>query len=138
MEEATSLSVSSGVVSYSAESVKIKAQADMRVSPSTKRTGEVSWDFQVIGKGTIGFAIGKLMPDGQVPLLTPYIRTQKERGVTSSDSSTERQQTAIVGLRLLTSSLTTIVVFFDNTFSWINPKNIKYNITVENFQKTPI
>ena len=131
----TTLSVSSGVVSYSAESVKIKAQSDMRITlPPQKGRVRISWDFQVIGKGTIGFTVGKLMPDGQVPLLIPYVRTQER--TRSSVSSIPLNQAAIVGYETFElEALTTIVVFFDNTFSWINAKNIKYNITVENFSE---
>ena len=74
------------------------------------------------------------MPDGQVPLLIPYVRTQERKR--SSVSSIPLNQAAIVGYETFElEALTTIVVFFDNTFSWINAKNIKYNITVENFSE---
>jgi len=133
----TILSVSSGVVSYSAESVKIKAQSDMRITlPPQKGRVRISWDFQVIGKGTIGFTIGKLMSDGQVPFLIPYVRTQE--GKKGNSSNVSRNEVAIVGFETFEfETLTTIVVFFDNTFSWINPKNLKYDITVENFSENP-
>ena len=90
--------------------------------------------MEVIGKGTIGFTVGKLMTDGQVPLLIPYVRTQE--GKKSGVSNSSQNQAAIVGFETFElETLTTIVVFFDNTFSWINAKNVKYNITVENFSE---
>ena len=123
-EEVTTFSNSCGVVSYSAESVQIKAQSDMRIiiPPQTGRV-RVSWDFEVLGKGTIGFTIGKALPDGQVPLLLPYFRTKEKK-----------TQSSVVGFESFDlDNLTTLIVIFDNTFSWINSKHLRYVLTVENF-----
>ena len=108
---------------FSTESVSIKASDELRIIlPPLNGKIRISWDFQVLGKGTIGFTIGNLMSDGRVPHLTPYFRT------------IENSKISVIGFENFDfSESVNLIIFFDNTFSWLTPKQIKYNLTVEIF-----
>ena len=118
----TAISSSSGIVTYSAESISVRASDDLRLTlPPLVGRVRISWSVQV-KRGTIGFTIGKLLASKEVPLLIPYAR------------SVEKSREPIVGYKTFEfESVTTIVIFFDNTFSWLTPKQLKYCITVESY-----
>lgn len=102
---------------FSAESITIKPSDDLRIRlPQSKNIIHLHWKFKLLNSGDIGFAIGKLKRNSSLSLLTDYIRYKYKDDM-------------IEGNIFLTSSDAEIVVLFDNSYSWINPKQIMYSIS---------
>ena len=116
---------------YSAESVTIQPANDFRICiPPYRGIVRISWDFNVEA-GTIGFAIGKRVSNGTLPVMVSYRRTKEAKGVSA--------QAPTVGLELFDfgSEIVSLVIVFDNNFSWFMPKKLRYCITVEIFSPQP-
>jgi hypothetical protein len=112
---------SSPVSVLNCESLKIRASDDFRVyvPPSlVSRPFKLQWTFELIGgsrKMDVGFAVLSRQEDGALPTLIPYKRIK-------SESSGE--------LIVSGEGDSTIVVLFDNTFSWARTKELKCSIQV--------
>lgn len=106
---------SSAVQVLNSESLKIRASDDFRVyvPPSLiKRPFKLQWSFELIHMN-IGFAVLEQQEDGALPALIPYRRLAKTTGELEI-SGADR----------------TIVVLFDNSFSWARSKELKCSIQV--------
>lgn len=85
---------------------------------------KVTWDFSIItenpgapaGALDIGFAVLLQRPDGTLPLAVPYRRCGS-----SSGARAEKGSSAFT----VTDEDATVVVLFDNTYSWLTPKTIR-------------
>ena len=139
-------SSSSSSTTFTCESLIIKAASDFRLVvpvPSLSQSGNfrLSWDFEVAvpsssattkRSGTtrvvdIGFCIMEKLSTGSLPQLLPYCRVK----------SPGDRNSLILGSGSTMDSSTTpsfarsLVLLFDNSYSWLQSKEIKYTITVE-------
>ena len=136
-------SSSSSSTTFTCESLIIKAASDFRLVvpvPALSQTGNfrLSWDFEVAvpsSSGTtksrvvdIGFCIMEKLSTGSLPQLLPYCRVKspgdRNSLVLGSGSSTMDSSTT-------SSFARSLVLLFDNSYSWLQSKEIKYTITVE-------
>lgn len=134
---------------FTCESLIIKAATDFRLVvpvPTMSQAGNfrLSWDFEVAvpssstatkRKGTttttrvidIGFCIMEKLSTGSLPQLLPYCRVK---------SPGDRNSLVLGSGNTMDASTTpsfarSLVLLFDNSYSWLQSKEIKYTITVE-------
>ena len=140
----SSFSSSSSSTTFTCESLIIKAATDFRLVvpvPAMSQTGNfrLSWDFEVAIPSSssattkrtrvvdIGFCIMEKLSTGSLPQLLPYCRVKSpgERNslVLGSGSTMDTSTTP--------SFARSLVLLFDNSYSWLQSKEIKYTITVE-------
>jgi hypothetical protein len=136
-------SSSSSSSTFTCESLIIKAASDFRLVvpvPVLSRSGNfrLSWDFIVAVPSSsaktkssrvvdIGFCIMEKLSTGSLPQLLPYCRVKspgdRNSLVLGSDSTMDTST--------IPSFARSLVLLFDNSYSWLQSKEIKYTITVE-------
>ena len=108
-----------GISVLNCESLKIRAADDFRVyipQSFIQRPFKLQWAFELVSKSgvDIGFTVLEQQDDGALPTVIPYRRVKK-------DSSGEISITDREG---------TIVVLFDNSYSWARSKELRCSIQV--------